>query len=118
MKQNLIFLLKGLLFSTILMALSVLFLAFLMQKTQWEEAVMYPLLIIFFCISSLVGARYFAKHAGSRRFLWGIGFGTAFFCVYLIFAFLLNTGTSAESDHALTFLAFSLISGCAGGMLS
>lgn len=118
MKQNLIYLLKGLVFSTILMTLCVLLLAFIMQQTQWGSSIIFPLLIVLFCLSTFIGGRYFAKHAEARRFLWGIGFGAAFFVVYLVILFCITPVAAINFDRILTFLAFSLIAGCAGGMLS
>lgn len=118
MKQNLIYLAKGLLFSTLIMALATLLLAFIMFKTGWGDSVMFPLLVVFFCLSSFLGARYFAKHAESRRFLWGIAFGAAFFVVYIIVTYFLSTDGALFSDNALTFLIASLAAGCVGGMLS
>lgn len=118
MKQTLLYLLKGLLFSTLLMTLSVLFLAFLMMKTGWNDSVMFPLLIVFFCLASFIGGRYFAKHAQARRFLWGIAFGGAFFAVYLTTAYFLSSDAPELSGNTLTFLAAGLGAGCIGGMLS
>lgn len=118
MKQNLMYLLKGLLFSTLLMTALVFLLAFVMQKTEWGDSVMSPLLIVAFCLSALVGGLYFAKHAEARRFLWGLGFGAAFFVIYLIALFSITPASAIGIDRVLTFLAFSLLSGCVGGMIS
>ena len=63
MKQNLVYLAKGLLFSALIMVLAVLLLAFIMMKSGWGDSVMFPLLIVFFCLAAFIGGRYFAKHA-------------------------------------------------------
>ena len=118
MKQNAVYLLKGLLFSTLFMSLATLLLALVMFKTQWGDSVMFPLMIIFFCLSAFVGGLYFAKHTSARRFLWGIGFGAAFFAVYLTVTYFLSTDNSLFSDNSLLYLAVSLGGGCLGGMLS
>ncbi len=118
MKQNAIYLLKGLIFSTLIITLATLFLAFLMMKTGWGDAVMYPMLLVFFCLAAFTGGRYFAKHAQSRRFLWGIGFGAAFFMLYAIVTYFLSPDGALLSDNAITYLIASLASGCVGGMLS
>jgi len=118
MKQNLIYLLKGLLFSALLITLFTLLLAFLMMKTGWGDAVMYPMLIAFFCISAFLGGRYFAKHAPSKRFIWGILFGAAFFGLYLIVTYFLSANDTLLSENAMTFLLSAVVSGCVGGMLS
>jgi len=118
MKQTVVYLLKGLLFSTLLMAAFTLLLAFIMFKTQWGDSVMFSLLLITFCISAFIGGRYFAKHAQTRRFLWGVGFGAAFFAVYLATTYLLSSDGVFLSDNAMSFLIASLGAGCFGGMLS
>lgn len=118
MKQNLMYLLKGLVFSTLLMAVLIFLLAFVMQKTEWGDSVMSPLLTVSFCLSTLVGGLYFAKHAPAKRFLWGFGFGAAFFVIYLIALFCITPIASIGIDRVLTFLAFALLSGCVGGMFS
>lgn len=118
MKQNIIYLLKGLLFSGITIVLSTLLLAFLMMKTGWGDSVMYPMLIVFFCLATFIGSRYFSKHAPSKRFIWGILFGTAFFALYLIVTYFLSENSSLFSENAMTFLFAAVGSGCIGGMLS
>ena len=118
MKQNLIYLAKGLLFSGLILTISTLLLAFLMMKTGWDDSVIFPLLIVFFCLAAFIGGRYFAKHAEARRFLWGLGFGSAFFVLYAIVTYFLSADGTLLSDNAITFLAASLGAGCVGGMLS
>ncbi len=118
MKQNLIYLAKGLLFSALALTLAILLLALLMMKTGWSDSVMFPMLIVFFCLSVFLGGRYFAKHAEARRFIWGIGFGVAFFIVYLLVTYFLSGNGALLSDNALTFLIASVAAGCLGGMLS
>ena len=108
MKQNAIYLLKGLFFSALIFILAILLLAFLMMKTGWGGSVMYPMLIAFFCIATFLGGRYFAKHAQIRRFLWGIGFGAAFFVLYAVVTYFLSPDGALLSDNAVTFLISSL----------
>lgn len=118
MKQTGIYLCKGLLFSSLLMTLFLLLLAFLMMQTGWNDSVMFPLFITSFCLSVFIGGRYYAKHAESRRFLWGILFGIAFFLLYLMVGYALSPQEALFSDNTLIFLLSSLGSGCIGGMLS
>lgn len=117
MKQNTLYLFKGLLFSTLLLLLSTLLLGFLMMKTGWGDPIMYPLLVAFFCISTFIGGRYFAKHAPSKRFIWGTLFGAIFFAMYLFFSFFLSNDTLFFHNY-MTFLIAAVVSGCLGGMLS
>ena len=118
MKQNIIYLVKGLLFSALILTLATLLLAFLMMKTGWGDSVVFPMLIVFFCLAVFLGGRYFAKHAESRRFIWGIAFGAAFFMLYAVVTYFLSANGALLSDNAITFLISSLATGCVGGMLS
>ena len=76
------------------------------------------MLIVFFCLAVFLGGRYFAKHAESRRFIWGIAFGAAFFMLYAVVTYFLSANGALLSDNAITFLISSLATGCVGGMLS
>ncbi len=118
MKQNAIYLLKGLFFSALIFILAILLLAFLMMKTGWGDSVMYPMLLVFFCLATFTGGRYFAKHAPSKRFLWGILFGTMFFALYVLVTYFISGNDTLLSDHAMTFLLTAVSGGCVGGMLS
>lgn len=118
MKQNIIYLLKGILFSSLLFTALFFFLAFLMFRNGWGDSVMMPLIYVSICLASFLGSFYFAKHATKRRFLWGLLFGAVFFGIYALLVWLLNGASSFSTDRFLTTLAFSLIAGMTGGMLS
>lgn len=118
MKQNVLYLLKGLLFSSLLFTALFFFLAFLMFQNCWGESVMLPLIYVTVCLSTFLGSFYFSRHAPAKRFLWGLIFGAVFFGVYVLFVFLLNGPANFSTERLLTMLAFFLISGMAGGMLS
>ncbi len=118
MKQNILYLVKGLLFAALILTLATLLLAFFMMKTGWGDSVMFPMLILFFCLAAFLGGRYFAKHAESRRFLWGIAFGAVFFMLYAVVTYFLSADGALLSGNAITFLISSLAAGCVGGMLS
>jgi len=118
MKQNLIYLLKALFFSSLIFTAIFFFLAFLMFQNGWGETIMKTLLYVGVCIATFLGSFYFAKHTSSRRFLWGILYGVVFWAVYVLVAFLLNGAGNFSWDHTLTTLAFAAIAGMAGGMCS
>ena len=118
MKQTAISLIKGLLFSSILLTALIFFLAFLMYKTEWTDSIMFPLVIVAYCLSAFIGSFYFAKHTSKRRFLWGLFFGTVFFLVYLVVVLSLTFSLGFSIERLLTFFAFSLVAGCFGGMFS
>ena len=118
MKQNAIYLFKGLAFSSVIMGLFVALLAWILQKTQWSGSVMQALVMVCFCLSALIGGLYFSRHASAKAYLWGLFFGAAFYLFYMLVMVLISTALPQSFDHVLTFLALSLISGMAGGMVS
>ncbi len=118
MKQTIIYLLKGLLFSSLIFTALFFLLAFLMFQNNWGASVMVPLLYVILCLATFLGSFYFSKHAPARRFVWGLVFGAVFFGVYVLASFLLNGPADFSADQILTELVFSLIAGMAGGMFS
>ena len=118
MKQNAVSLLKGLFFSSLIFTALFFLLAFFMFQNSWGASVMMPLIYVTICLSTFLGSFYFSKHAPARRFLWGLMFGTLFFLLYLFVLLLANGPTGLTVDRIFTYLAFFLISGMAGGMLS
>lgn len=117
MKQKFLSLVKGIAFSSIAFTAMFLFLAFLMFRNDWSTSLLSPLLYVAFFLSVFLGSFFFTGTAPARKFLWGLWFGTAFFLVFLAVSLLLNDISSANWDRILTYLAFALISGMAGGML-
>ena len=66
-------------------------------------------------IASFAGAFLLGKHAPSRRFLWGLGFGLVYLIIRGLTAWvLLGVAPLPEIPAALSMLA----GGMAGGMLS
>ena len=118
MKQNAISLLKGVLFSSLIFTALFFFLAFLMFQNGWGASVMIPLVYVTVCLSTFLGSFYFSKHAPARRFLWGLVFGGLFFLLYFMILLLANGPAGFTIDRILTYLAFFLVSGMTGGMLS
>ena len=118
MKQNAIYLAKGLLFSFITFAVLFFFLAFLMFQNEWNDTIMRTLLYVSVCLSTFLGSFYFSKHAPARKFLWGIFFGIIFWSIYLLAAFLLGGPDNFSTDRIFIVLAFTLLAGMAGGMCS
>lgn len=117
MKQNVIYLLKGVLFSSLLMTCLIFLLALVLQLTGWSDSTISLLIILSFGLCGFLGGLYFAKHADKRRYLWGLLFGGTYFLVYLAASFLLSA-TVPDLNQTLTMLACALGFGCLGGMLS
>ncbi len=118
MGDKIVYLLKGLLFSSLITGLLLLLIALLMYKAGISESVASPMVVGAYILAALIGGFYFAKHAQSRRFLWGMLFGTAFYAVYLLIAACYGTLLSMGIGELASMLAFSVVAGMAGGMVS
>lgn len=118
MGEKVVYLCKGLLFSSLITGILLLFVAFLMYKAGLSESVASPMVVGSYVLAALVGGFYFAKHAKSRRFFWGLGFGAAFFAVYLLVAACCGTLLAMGIGEIVSMLLFSLAAGMAGGMIS
>lgn len=108
-----IFLLKSLLFSYILTGALLALLSFLVYKLGLGEKIVSAAIIVIY-----VGATFFAgflagKKMQSRKFLWGLLEGCAYFCVLAVISLL----TGGEGDWmGRSFLTTFVLCG-AGGML-
>ncbi|MGN0505071.1 MAG: TIGR04086 family membrane protein [Lachnospiraceae bacterium] len=118
MGEKIVYLCKGLLFSSLITGVLMLLVALFMYKAGISESIAAPLVVASYLLAAFVGGLYFAKHAKARRFLWGLLFGAAFYVVYLLVAACYGTIPSMKIGEAVLMLAFSLVAGMAGGMLS
>ena len=114
-KIPVIFLLKCLLFSYILTAALLLLLAFLLYKAGLTEKIVSIAIIAIY-----VGATFFAGLlAGkSRRFLWGLLMGSAYFLVLVLVSLAVNHSVGEFTDSFLTTLVLCAAGGMLGGMMS
>nr|WP_318683352.1 TIGR04086 family membrane protein [uncultured Acetatifactor sp.] len=117
-KIPVIFLLKCLLFSYILTAALLLLLAFLLYKAGLTEKIVSIAIIAIY-----VGATFFAgllagKKMQSRRFLWGLLMGSAYFLVLVLVSLAVNHSVGEFTDSFLTTLVLCAAGGMLGGMMS
>lgn len=118
MGEKTVYLLKGLLFSSLITGVLLLLIALLMYKAGLSESIASPMVVGAYVLAALIGGFYFAKHAKSRRFLWGLLFGVVFYAVYLLVAACYGTLLSMGISEMVSMLAFSVVAGMAGGMAS
>lgn len=118
MGEKVVYLLKGLLFSSLITGILLLLIAFLMYRTGLSESIAAPMVVAAYILGALIGGFYFARHAAARRFLWGLLFGVAFYAVYLLVAACYGTLLSMQITEMVSMLVFSVVAGMAGGMIS
>lgn len=112
------FLLKSLLFSYILTAVSLAVLAFLLYKLNLSEKVVSIAVIVIY-----VGATFFAgfvtgKRMESRKFLWGLSMGAAYFLILAAVSLCVGKGDIEVGNSFATTLVLCAGGGMLGGMLS
>lgn len=113
-----VFLLKCLLFAYILTGGLLLLLALLLYRFGLSEKIVSVSIIAIY-----VGATFFAgfvtgKKMGSRKFLWGLLMGSAYFLVLVLVSVIVNHSVGDLTDSFLTTLVLCAGGGMLGGMLS
>ncbi len=94
-----------------------LLLAGLLYKFSLGENVVDISIIVIYCISSLLAGLFFSKGAASRRFIWGMAAGAAYFAIICAVSIFADPGFAPVSNSSITTLLICLGSGMLGGML-
>lgn len=113
-----LFLLKTLLFSYILTGALLALLAFLLFRLGLNERVVSVAIIAIY-----VGATFFAglvagKRMKSRKFLWGLLMGSAYFIVLAVVSILMGKPVGELGNSVLTTFVLCAGGGMLGGMFS
>ena len=74
-------------------------------------------IIVIYCISSLLAGLFFSKGASSRRFIWGMFAGAAYFAVICAVSAVVEPDFAPISNSSITTLLICLGSGMLGGMM-
>ena len=112
------FLLKSLLFSYILTGVLLALLAFLLYKFGFGEQTVSIAIIVIYVVATLFVGFAAGKRMKSRRFLWGLLMGCAYFLILAVVSFVAGKGDMEVGNSFLTTLALCAGGGMLGGMLS
>ncbi len=93
-------------------------LAFLLYKMELEENIVTIGIMVIYVISGLLGGIIIGKRMKTRRFLWGIVVGAAYFLVLMIGSILMNRGLTSDGLHVMMTLLMCMGAGMIGGMVS
>ena len=110
--------LSTLLIMYILTGVALFVLAFLLYKMELTENIVTIGITAIYVVSGLLGGIIIGKRMKTRRFLWGIIMGAAYFLVLLIGSALLNRGLTSDMLHIGLTLVMCMGSGMIGGMVS
>lgn len=115
--DRMVALLKCLMASYLITGVLLLLIAGLLYKFSLGETVIDICIIVVYCISSLLAGLLFSKGAASRRFLWGMAAGAAYFVIICVVSVIAEPGFDPISNSCITTLLICLGSGMMGGML-
>ena len=91
--------LSTLLIMYILTGVALFVLAFLLYKMELTENIVTIGITAIYVVSGLLGGIIIGKRMKTRRFLWGIIMGAAYFLLLLIGSALLNRGLTSDMLH-------------------
>lgn len=115
--ERLVALLKCLMAAYLITGVLLLMVAGLLYKFSLGENVVDISIIVIYCISSLLAGLFFSKGAASRRFIWGMAAGAAYFAIICAVSAVADPGFTPISNSCITTLLICLGSGMLGGML-
>ncbi|MBU9728796.1 TIGR04086 family membrane protein [Diplocloster modestus] len=109
---------KILFVSYIITGILLLILALLLYKLDLGENQVNIGVIAIYLISCFAGGFIAGKRTGSRKFLWGMVVGGAYFAILTIITLALNHTLQGEIGNFFTTLVLCMAGGTLGGMLS
>ena len=112
------FLLKTLLFSYILTGILLAVLAFLLYRLRLGEQAVAIAIIVIYVAATLFGGFVAGKRLKSRKFLWGLLVGAAYFVVLTLVSLAAGRGAIQLGNTFVTTLVLCAGGGMLGGMLS
>ena len=110
----LIFLLMAYVFTTA----GLLLLALLLYKFPLTESAVNIGIILIYVASTFLSSFICGRKIKERKFLWGLGIGTAYFVILLLLSFLINGEAANLGTNVFTALLICTGSGMLGGMLA
>jgi len=117
-RERIVYILKGLLFSYLLTALLILLMALGMYFVGMSEKMVHILIIVIYVVATFFAGFLLGKKMQSRKFLWGLLVGSAYFLVLVMASLVVNGSTQGLSDSVATTLVLCTAGGMLGGMFS
>ena len=110
--------LKSLLVSYIVTGFLLLLMALLLFKMNLSEGKVNIGILVIYILSSFLGGFIVGKSTKTRKFIWGIVLGAAYFIVLTVISLIMNKGLQNDMTHFVTTLIMCVGSGMLGGMIS
>ena len=113
-----IWMLKSLLTSYILTAVSLLILALLLYRLDLNEQKVTMGIIVIYVLSTFAGGFLMGKLVGERKFLWGFMLGTMYFLVLFGISLAVDQDLNRNGMNLVTTMVLCAGGGMLGGMVS
>jgi len=117
-KSMVMTILKSLLISYIVTGILLLALTLLLFKLDLNESKVSVGIIFIYILSSFIGGFIVGKSTKSRKFIWGIVIGAAYFIVLTLISLLINKTFQSDMGNFITTFVMCVGGGMIGGMLS
>ena len=111
-------LLKCLLASYLLTGIMLLLLALLLYKVGLTEKPVSIMIIAIYVIATFLAGFLTGKTLKTRKFLWGLIEGIAYFVILLLLSVIMNGSLDTAGNSILTTFILCAACGTLGGMLS
>ncbi len=115
--ERVIALMKCLLAAYLVTGVLLVILATLLYQVQLGENAVEIGIIMIYVLSSLLAGLFFSKGAKSRRFLWGMLAGAAYFLIICMVSLAMEPDFMALTNSCITTMFICVGSGMLGGML-
>jgi putative membrane protein (TIGR04086 family) len=113
-----VFLLKCLLFAYILTGALLLVLALLLYRLGLSEKMVSAGIIVIYVAATFFAGFLAGKRLKSRKFLWGLALGCAYFLILVLVSLVVNRSLGELADSFFSALLLCAGGGMLGGMLS
>ena len=107
-----------LLLSYVVTALVLLVIAFFLYKMKLSEKIVSGGIILTYIVATFLGGYLSGKKMKTKKYLWGLGLGFAYYMIFIILSLVINRGDMEVSRTILTTLVLCMGGGMLGGMLS
>lgn len=101
----------------IVTGLGLVIMALMLDKFQLNGTFVNVGVIVVYVLSGWIGGFMAGKKMKTKKFLWGLLMGTAYFLILFAMSAAINGGLPEDMVHTLTTLAICMAAGTLGGMV-
>ena len=107
-----------LVFAYLITTVGLMVLAFLLFKFPLGENAVSVGVIVIYILSTFLASFICGKKCKTRKFLWGLAIGSAYFVILFLLSLVVNESVVALGTNVVTSLLICAGSGMLGGMLA